>query len=111
MTVKPEREDLTSLGGVVSPNNAGVQILAPSGQLKPKVYDAEYEALAAGLHYFYFGTSTAATTRRFLTRQTVGVNSKSFVQPRVGNAADGIYLFSAVSDPSMPYDIGYTLEA
>ena len=111
LKVQPEREDLVSLGGVVSPNNNGAQIVAPSGQLKPKVYDAEYEAIVAGLHYFYFGTSTAATARRFLTRQTVGVNSKSFVQPRVGNAADGIYLFSAVSDPSIPYDIGYTLEA
>lgn len=111
MTVKPEREDLVSLGGVVSPNAAGVQILAPSGQLKPKVYDCEYEVLAAGLHYFYFGTSTAATTRRFLTRQTVGVNSKSFVQPRVGDAADGIYLYSAVSETNMPYDVGYVLEA
>lgn len=111
MTVKPEREDLTSLGGVASPNNAGVQIVAPSGQLKPKVFDAEYEALAAGLHYFYFGTSTAATTRRFLSRTSVGVNSKSFVSPRVGNAADGIYLFSAVSETNMPYDLAYTLEA
>jgi len=111
MTVKPEREDLTSLGGVASPNNAGVQILAPSGQLKPKVFDAEYEALAAGLHYFYFGTSTAATTRRFLSRTSIGVNSKSFVSPRVGNAADGIYLFSAVSETNMPYDLAYALEA
>lgn len=111
MTVKPEREDLTSLGGVASPNNAGVQILAPSGQLKPKVFDAEYEALAAGLHYFYFGTSTAATTRRFISRTSIGPNSKSFVSPRVGNAADGIYLFSAVSETNMPYDLAYALEA
>lgn len=110
LKTQPEREDLVSLGGVASPNAAGVQILAPSGTLKPKVYDCEYEVLAAGLHYFYFGTSTAATTKRFLTRQTVGVNSKSFVQPRVGEAADGIYLFSAVSETNMPYDLGYVLE-
>lgn len=110
LKTQPEREDLVSLGGVASPNAAGVQILAPSGQLKPKVYDCEYEVLAAGLHYFYFGTSTAATTKRFLTRTTVGVNSKSFVQPRVGEAGDGIYLYSAVAETNMPYDLGYVLE-
>ena len=110
LKVQPEREDIISLGGVASPNAAGVQIVAPSGSLKPKVYDCEYEVLAAGLHYFYFGTTTAATTKRFLTRQTIGVNSKSFVQPRVGEAGDGIYLYSAVSETNMPYDIGYALE-
>jgi hypothetical protein len=111
LKVQPEREDLISLGGVASPNNNGAQIVAPSGTLKPKVYDAEYEAVTAGLHYFYFGPNTTATARRFLSRQTVGVNSKSFVMPRIGNAADGIYLFSAVSETNIPYDIGYTLEA
>ena len=110
MTVKPEREDLISLGGVASPSAAGVQIVAPNGTKKPKVYDCEYEVLAAGLHYFYFGTTTTPTTKRFLTRQTVGVNSKSFVQPRVGEAGDGIYLYSAVAETNMPYDIGYVLE-
>lgn len=110
LKIQPEREDLVSLGGVASPNAAGAQILAPSGSLKPKVYDCEYEVLAAGLHYFYFGTTTTATTKRFLTRSTVGVNSKSFVQPRVGAAGDGIYLYSAVSETNMPYDLGYALE-
>jgi hypothetical protein len=110
LKMQPEREDLISLGGVASPSAAGVQIVAPNGTKKPKVYDCEYEVLAAGLHYFYFGTSTAATTRRFLTRQTIGVNSKSFVQPRVGDAADGIYIYSAVAETNMPYDLGYVLE-
>jgi len=110
MTVKPEREDLINLGGVVSPNNAGVQIVAPSGQLKVKVFDAGYEAVTAGLHYFYFGTSTTATTRRFCTRQTVGVRAQSFPNPRVSNAADGLYLFSAVNDPNIPYDVNYVQE-
>lgn len=110
LKVQPEREDLVSLGGVASPNAAGVQIVAASGSLKPKVYDCEYEVLAAGLHYFYFGTTTTATTKRFLTRSTKGVNSKSFVQPRIGEAGDGIYLYSAVSETDMPYDLGYALE-
>ena len=110
LLAKPEREDLTSLGGVASPNNAGVQLVAPSGSLKVKVYDAGYEVLAAGLHYFYFGTTTAATTKRFVTRSTTGAILKSFVQPRVSAAGDGLYLFSAVSETNMPYDVGYVLE-
>lgn len=110
MTVKPEREDLVSLGGVASPNAAGVQIVAANGQKKIKVYDCGYEALAAGLHYFYFGTSTAATTQRFLTRQTIGAILKTVVQPRVSAAGDGLYLYSAVSETNMPYDVGYIQE-
>ena len=111
LLMKPEREDGINLGGTASPNNAGVQIVAPSGTLKPKVFDCGYEVVTAGLHYFYFGTSTAATTRRFCSRQTVGMVRQSFVQPRVGNAGDGIYLFSAVSDANIPYDLNYVLEA
>lgn len=110
MTVKPEREDLVSKGGVVSPNGAGVEIVAPSGSLKVKLYDAGYEALAAGLHYFYFGTDTSATTKRFLTRQTIGAILKTVVQPRVSAAGDGLYLYSAVSETNMPYDVGYVQE-
>jgi hypothetical protein len=110
LKVQPEREDIVSLGGVASPNAAGVQIVAASGSLVPKVYDAEYEGLADGLHYFYFGTDTNPTTKRFLSRNTKGVNSKTFVQPRVGAAGDGIYLYASVSETNMPYDLGYRLE-
>jgi len=110
LKVQPEREDIVSLGGVASPSAAGVQIVAASGSLVPKVYDAEYEGLADGLHYFYFGTSTSPTTKRFLSRNTKGVNSKTFVQPRVGAAGDGIYLYSSVAETNMPYDLGYKLE-
>lgn len=110
LLMKPEREDLISLGGVASPNAAGVQIVAGSGQTKIKVYDAGYEALAAGLHYFYFGTGTAATTRCFITRKTVGAILKSFVQPRVSDAGDGLYLYSSNSETNMPYDVGYVQE-
>lgn len=111
LKAQTEREDLISLGGVASPSAAGVQIVAPSGSLKVKVYDAGYEALAAGLHYFYFGTSTSVTTRRFCTRSTTGPILKTFVQPRVSDAADGLYIYSAVAETNMPYDVGYTLEA
>lgn len=110
LKVQPEREDIVSLGGVASPSAAGVQIVAGSGSLVPKVYDAEYEGLADGLHYFYFGTSTSPTTKRFLSRNTKGVNSKTFVQPRVGAGGDGIYLYSSVAETNMPYDLGYKLE-
>jgi hypothetical protein len=107
---KPEREDLISLGGVVSPNNAGVQIQAGSGSLKIKVYDAGYHAAVAGLHYFYFGTSTASTTKRLCTLNDKLAIHKTFVQPRVGAAGDGLYLFSSVSETNMPYDVGYVQE-
>ena len=105
-----QREDLTSLGGVVSPNNAGVQIQAPSGSLKVKVYDAGFHGAVDGLHYFYFGTSTTATARRFCTINKLGLVHQTFVQPRVSNAADGLYLFSSVSETNMPYDVNYVIE-
>lgn len=110
MTVKPEREDLINLGGVASPNNNGVEIVALNGTKKVKVFDAGYEAVTAGLHYFYFGTTTSPTTRRFCSRQTVGVRAQSFPTPRVSNAGDGLYLYSAVSDANIPYDVNYVLE-
>jgi hypothetical protein len=112
LKVQPEREDIVSLGGVASPSAAGVQLVAPNGTKVPKVYDAEYEGFADGLHYFYFGTTTSPTTKRFLSRGTAGVNSKTFNSsaPRVGAAGDGIYLYASVSETNMPYDLGYTLE-
>ncbi|MBU1066967.1 hypothetical protein KKE60_04235, partial [Patescibacteria group bacterium] len=111
LKVQPEREDLISLGGVVSPNNAGVEIVAPSGTLKVKVYDAGYHGAVDGLHYFYFGTDTTATTKRLLTANLKGLVHKTFVQPRIGAAGDGLYLFSSVSETNMPYDVGYVQEA
>jgi len=110
LKTQPEREDLISLGGVASPNNAGVQLIAPSGQTKIKVYDAGFCGAVAGVHYFYFGTTTGATTKRFCTINTVGAMQKSYVQPRVSAAADGLYLFSSVSETNMPYDLGYVQE-
>ena len=111
LKAQTEREDLVSLGGVVSPSAVGVVIVAASGQTKVKVFDAGYDALAAGLHYFYFGTSTVATARRFLLRQTgTGPILKTFVQPRIGGAGDGLYLYSAVAETNMPYDVGYVQE-
>jgi hypothetical protein len=110
MPVQPEREDITSKGGTVSPNNAGVEIVAPVAGKKVKVYDAGYEVGAAGLHYFYFGTSTTATTKRFMVASTTGTRYKTFVQPRIGAEGDGLYLFSAVAETNMPYDVGYVQE-
>lgn len=110
LTVKPEREDIISLGGVASPNNAGVAIVTGVAGQKVKVYDAGYEALAAGLHYFYFGTSTTATAKRLMASSTKGARFKTFVQPRVSADGEGLYLFSAVSETNMPYDAGYVQE-
>jgi len=109
LKAQTEREDIISLGGVVSPNNAGVQIIAGTEGQKIKVYDAEYEAGADGLHYFYFGTTTP-TTKRFLSGNTKGKNSKTFVQPRIGADGDSLYLYSAISETDMPYDVGYVKE-
>ena len=110
LKVQPEREDLISLGGTASPNNAGVQLIAPSGSLKVKVYDAGYHGAVDGTHYFYFGTTTSATTKRFCTANLKGLMHKTFVQPRVSAAGDGLYLFSSVSETNMPYDVGYVIE-
>lgn len=110
LLMKPEREDLTNLGDVASPNNAGVQLIAPSGSLKVKVFDAGFCGAVDGVHYFYFGTSTSPTTRRLCTINTKGVMHQTFVQPRVSNAADGLYLFSSVSETNMPYDLNYVQE-
>jgi hypothetical protein len=111
LLTKPEREDLVSLGGVVSPNNAGVLIVTGVAGQKIKVYDAGYHAGAEGLHYFYFGTTTSATTKRFLTNNKDFLAHKTFVHPRIGAAGDSLYLFSAVAETNMPYDIGYVIEA
>lgn len=110
MTVKPEREDLTSLGATATlTGGTGLQIVPPSGSLKPKIYDADFEVVAAGLHCFYFGTTTTLSSKRILSRTTVGPILKSLFHPRVGAAGDGIYLYSAVND-TVPYDLGYVLE-
>jgi len=110
LLTKPEREDLISLGGVVSPNNAGVQIVAGSTGKYVKVYDGGFHGAADGLHYFYFGTTTTATTKRFCSINLKGVIHKTFVQPRIGASGDGLYLFSSVSETNMPYDVGYVQE-
>jgi len=105
-----EREDLISLGGVASPNNAGVLIVSGTAQQKIKVYDAGFHAGVDGLHYFYFGTSTVATSKRFCTINKALPIHKTFVQPRVGDVGDGLYLFSSVAETNMPYDVGYVKE-
>jgi hypothetical protein len=110
LKVQPEREDGISLGGVASPNAAGVKILDASGTTKIKVFDAGFCGAVAGVHYFYFGTSTAPTTRRFCTINTVGAMQKTFVQPRVSNASDALYLYASVSETNMPYDLNYVQE-
>jgi len=110
LVTKPEREDLSSLGSVASPNNAGVLIVAGVTGQKIKVYDAGFHGAVDGLHYFYFGTSTSPTTARFCSVNSKGFVHKTFVQPRVGASGDGLYLFSSVAETNMPYDVGYVQE-
>jgi len=110
LKAQTEREDLISLGGTSTPNAAGVQIIAPNGTKKIKVYDAGYECTVDGLHYFYFGTTTTPTTRAFCTRKTAGPITKTFVEPRVSNAGDGLYVYSAVNETEMDWDLGYVQE-
>jgi len=113
MLVKPEREDILSLGGVASPSGAGVLIAAGAAGQKIKVYDAGYHALNTttdGLHCFYFGTTTTLTATRFCSMNKAGVIHKTFVQPRIGTNGQNLYLYSAVAETNMPYDIGYVKE-
>lgn len=110
LKAQTEREDLISYGGVASPNNAGVLIVAGETGKKIKVYDAGYEAGVDGLHYFYFGTSTTPTNKRFCTSNKAGLIHKTFSHPRVGDEGDSLYLFSSVQETNMPYDIGYVKE-
>lgn len=104
------RDDTISLGATASPNGAGVQIVAGTAGQKIKVFDAGFEILAEGVHFFYFGTTTSPTTKRFLTSRLEGTFHQTFVNPRVGDAGDNLYLYSAVSETDMPYDIGYVKE-
>jgi len=111
LTLKIARQDVVSFGGVVSPNNAGALLVAGvSGQVI-RVYDAGYHGGVDGLHYFYFGTSTAPTIKRFCISNSKGLVHKTFVQPRVGADGEGLYLFSSAAETNMPCDIGYAQEA
>jgi len=111
LTLRIARQDVLSLGGVVSPNNAGVQLVAGVSGQRIKVYDAGYHGAVDGLHYFYFGTSTTPTTKRFCVSDLKGLVHKTFVQPRVGADGESLYLFSSVAETSMPYDVGFVQEA
>ena len=104
------REDIISKGDIVSPNGAGACLIEGIAGKKIKVYDAEYEAGVDGLHCFYFGTSTALTSKQFLCASTKGKNSKTFVQPGVGGVGEGLYLYSINAETNMPCDFGYVLE-
>lgn len=104
------RKDIVSLGGVASPNGKGVKIIDSEGGKKIKVFDAGFEVGAEGLHFFYFGRKDTPSNRRFLTTKSTGTFHKTFVQPRVGEPNDDLYLYSAVSETDMPFDVGYVKE-
>ncbi len=118
MTVKPEREDLTTYGATVAIATGGtpVQVLAASGTTKIKVYDVGYaHSILSSFVYFYFGTSTTPTTRIFGSGQSSGITNatftyaKTFVQPRVSNASDALYLYASVAG-TYYVDLGYVQE-
>jgi hypothetical protein len=104
------REDVVSVGGVASPNGAGVVVVAGVAGKRVKVYDCGFHAGADGLHCYYFGTGVSATAKRLCSVNKAGLVRQTFVQPRVGDVGDGLYLYSAVSESNMPYDVGYVQE-
>ncbi len=104
------RKDIVSLGGVVSPNGAGVQVITGVSGKKISVYDAGFHGAVDGLHYFYFGTQTTPTNKVFCAVNTKGLVFKSFVQPRTGGDGESLYVYSAVAETDMPYDLGYVQE-
>lgn len=110
LKVQPEREDLISFGGNYTPNAVAVEVVAPSGSLKPKIYDVSFECAVDGLHYLMFAPNTTLTTRRLCSIITKGKYGKTLVMPRVGNAGDGIYAYSAVNETNWQIDLGYVLE-
>jgi len=108
LTVKPEREDLTSYAALISPNGAGVQLIAGSGSLKIKVKKWGYQSTVAGQHFFYFGTSTTAptlsatpTAKVFGVQFTAGTYRQTSTDPDVGAAGDGLYFYSANAESNM----------
>lgn len=104
------REDLTSYGSVKTSSGAGTIVVAGTAGQNIKVYDGGYESGVDCIHFFYFGTSTTPTTKRFLSSGTKGCFHKTFVQPRVGEAGDTLYLYSLDADTNMPVDVGYVKE-
>jgi hypothetical protein len=112
LLTKGEREDLISLGGTVSASaGSGVQIIAGVSGKVIKVYDAGFDALTAGLHHFYFGTSTSPTSKRFCTRQSgTGPIHQTFEMPRCSSAGSALYLYCGVAETNLPYDLAYVQE-
>lgn len=110
MLVKPEREDLLSgFGGTFSPNTNGVVVIPGVANQTVKVWAAGYEILVAGLHYYYFGTSSTPpglpSPKVFLVGSAVGRNRQTFTNPmNTGAAGDGLWLYAAVNDANMPAD-------
>jgi hypothetical protein len=118
MTVKPEREDMTSQAAVISPSAAGVQLVAASGSTKIKVFKWGYQSTVAGQHFFYFGTSTTAptlsatpTSKVFGVSLTAGhYRQSNSPNPDVSGAGDALYFYSASAESSMTVDYGYVQE-
>lgn len=111
LTVKPEREDNTSYAVIISPNAAGVQLIAGSGVTKIKVKKWGYHSVADGQHFFYFGTSTTAPTLSATpTAKVFGVSllkghyRQTSTDPDVGAAGDGLYFYSANLESNMSVD-------
>lgn len=106
------REDAVSLSGTVSIGaGAGALLISGVAGKRIKIFDAGFDALTAGLHLLYFGTSAVLTGRGFCTRQTSnGYIHQTFVTPRVSNAGDGLYVYSAVAETNLPYDLAYAQE-
>lgn len=115
LKAQTEREDLTRQGGTYSPNNSSVSIVTAVAGQKIKLWRAAYHAAVDGLHYLYFGTSptppSLPSSKVLLMSSKAGHYRESFTQPEPGAASEALYLFSAVSETSMPCDVGFVQEA
>lgn len=110
LTVKPEREDLISLVSTFSPNNNGALVVSGTPGQKIKVFDCAYEAVVAGVHYFYFGTGTGGGTVGFAPRVTVGPMAQTYPNPHVSAAGDSLYIYCINSDANMYVAVHYIKE-
>ena len=81
-----------------------------AGSQKIYVHSAGYSVYNAGVHYFYFGTTTTPTTKIFLTASGSGAYQQTFSHPRISEAGDALYLYSDITETDIPCDITYVQE-
>lgn len=117
LPVMIEREDLTTSAWIVSPNAAGVQLIAGVAGKQIKLFKWGYHSTVDGQHFLYFGTSTTAptlgtspTNKAFGVSLKTGHYRQTEIHPEVSAAGDGLYLYCANQESSMSADAQYVQE-